>query len=48
MSNKQKLEALFGEVKPSKWHVAARRRKENEHWLAYSQEIALSVLEQLD
>jgi len=48
MSTKQKLEELFGEIQESKWIAAARQRKENQHWLNYSQEIALTVLEQLD
>lgn len=48
MSNKTKLEQIFGEIQQSQWIDAARKRKENRQWLHYSQEIALVVLDQLD
>lgn len=48
MSNKHKLEELFGKIQQSQWNDSARRRKENKHWLKYSQEIALAILEHLD
>lgn len=47
MSNKQKLEELFGKIQKSKWIDAARESRENQHWLQYSQEIAIAVWEQL-
>lgn len=48
MTYKQKLEERFGEIRESKWIAAARDRKANRHWLKYSQEVAFSILEQLD
>jgi hypothetical protein len=48
MSNKNKLEQIFGEIRQSKWNAAAKQRKEKQQWLHYSQEIALAILEQLD
>jgi ribosome-binding protein aMBF1 (putative translation factor) len=48
MSNKTKLEQIFGEIRQSKWNEAARQRNEKRQWLHYSQEIALAVMEQLD
>jgi transcriptional regulator with XRE-family HTH domain len=48
MSDKNKLEQLFGEIQQSQWYESARRRKESKHWLKYSQEIALAILEELD
>jgi ribosome-binding protein aMBF1 (putative translation factor) len=48
MSSKNKLEQIFGEIRESKWNGSASLRKENRHWLRYSQELALAILEHLD
>lgn len=48
MSTKSKLEKVFGEIRQSTWKDAAKKRKENQHWLHYSQQIAISMLEQMD
>lgn len=48
MSSKNKLEEVFGKIQQSKWNEAAQIRKQNQHWLHYSQEVALAILEKMD
>lgn len=48
MTTKNKLEKAFGAIQESKFKNKARAWKEDLHWMEYSQQIALEILETLD
>lgn len=47
MTTNNKLEKAFGAIEESKFKAMARAWKEDLHWMEYSQQIALEVLETL-
>ena len=48
MTTKNKLENAFGTIEESKFLTKAKAWKDELHWIEYSQQIALEVLEILD
>lgn len=48
MTTNTKLEKAFGAIEESKFKAKAHAWKEDLHWMEYSQQIALEILETLD